>query len=280
MSLKAKHELGQNFLFDDDTIEQIASYGELSATDTVLEIGPGLGSLTSRLCRQAGRVVAVELDIELAKKLKANVAAINKDLYGQDWSDKLEIIEGDFLDYQLTNLPANYKVVANIPYNVTSKIITKLWTSSNPPERAVLLVQYEVAERLVAQPGDLSVLAIATNIYSVINRGIKVPAKLFRPAPKVDSRVVIMKRRPEPLVKIDQVDNFMAVVRAGFSEKRKKLRSSLAVGLSTNKSGAEQLLKEANIDYNKRAQQLTFEEWQRLTDVVCHYKDLGKSVAK
>ena len=259
MLVRPKKELGQNFLFDDGVLLTIASYGELSGDDTVLEIGPGLGTLTSRLCRQAGQVVAVEFDDELAKLLPANVA----ELSGYAVSN-LTVANQDFLGYDLSNLPADYKVVANIPYNITSKIIEKLWSADNKPSLAVLLVQREVAERLAAGAGRLSVLAISAQIFADVELGIKVPAEMFTPAPKVDSQVIIMRRRSEQLVRNDQLEQFFYVVKAGFSEKRKKLRSSLAVGLRTSKAAAEQLLFEADIDPNKRAQELSMDDWKRL----------------
>lgn len=259
MLVRPKKELGQNFLFDDGVLSTIASYGELSGDDTVLEIGPGLGTLTSRLCRQAGQVVAVEFDDELAKLLPANVA----ELSGYAVSN-LTVVNQDFLGYDLSNLPADYKVVANIPYNITSKIIEKLWSADNKPSLAVLLVQREVAERLAAGAGRLSVLAISAQIFADVELGIKVPAEMFTPAPKVDSQVIIMRRRSEQLVRNDQLEQFFYVVKAGFSEKRKKLRSSLAVGLRTSKAAAEQLLLEADIDPNKRAQELSISDWKRL----------------
>lgn len=257
--IQANKSLGQNFLFDEDVLRTIASYGQLTKVDTVLEIGPGLGTLTSQLCSAAGKVVAVEFDDNLADKVVDNVAEI----LGQR-PNNLTVKNEDFLRFDLSQLPTGYKVVANIPYNITSKIIEKLWTADNKPAIAVLLVQKEVAERLASTPGDLSVLAISAQVFAEVGLGAKVPAEMFIPAPKVDSQVVIMKQRPEPLVKSDQLEQFFYVVKAGFSEKRKKLRSSLAMGLRTNKTEAERLLNEADIDPNKRAQELSIGDWKRL----------------
>lgn len=259
MQVQPNKSLGQNFLFDADILSTIAGYGELTKSDVVLEIGPGLGTLTAQLCRQAGRVVAVEYDQNLASQLTDNVT---KSLGHKP--DNLEIINDDILRFNIAKLPANYKVVANIPYNITSKIIEKLWSGDNQPSAAVLLVQREVAERLAAEPGRLSVLAISVQIFSAVSLGIVVPAELFTPVPKVDSQVVIMHRRPQPLINPGQLEQFFYVVKAGFSEKRKKLRSSLAVGLRTNKAEAERLLAEANIDPNKRAQELSIDDWKHL----------------
>lgn len=257
--IQANKSLGQNFLFDEDVLRTIASYGQLTKVDTVLEIGPGLGTLTSQLCSAAGKVVAVEFDDNLADKVIDNVAEI----LGQR-PNNLTVKNEDFLRFDLSQLPTGYKVVANIPYNITSKIIEKLWTTDNKPAIAVLLVQKEVAERLASTPGDLSVLAISAQMFAEVSLGTKVPAEMFIPAPKVDSQVVIMRQRSEPLVKSDQLEQFFYVVKAGFSEKRKKLRSSLAMGLRTNKTEAERLLNEADIDPNKRAQELSIDDWKRL----------------
>lgn len=257
--IQANKSLGQNFLFDEDVLRTIAGYGQLTKVDTVLEIGPGLGTLTSQLCSAAGKVVAVEFDDNLADKVIDNVAEI----LGQR-PNNLTVKNEDFLRFDLSQLPQNYKVIANIPYNITSKIIEKLWTADNKPAIAVLLVQKEVAERLASTPGDLSVLAISAQVFAEVSLGTKVSAEMFIPAPKVDSQVVIMKQRPEPLVKSDQLEQFFYVVKAGFSEKRKKLRSSLAMGLRTNKTEAERLLNEADIDPNKRAQELSIDDWKRL----------------
>ena len=257
--IQANKSLGQNFLFDEDALRTIANYGQLTKVDTVLEIGPGLGTLTSQLCSAAGKVVAVEFDDNLADKVIDNVAEI----LGQR-PNNLTVKNEDFLRFDLSQLPTGYKVVANIPYNITSKIIEKLWTADNKPAIAVLLVQKEVAERLASTPGDLSVLAISAQVFAEVGLGAKVPAEMFIPAPKIDSQVVIMKQRPEPLVKSDQLEQFFYVVKAGFSEKRKKLRSSLAMGLRTNKTEAERLLNEADVDPNKRAQELSIDDWKRL----------------
>lgn len=257
--IQANKSLGQNFLFDEDVLRTIANYGQLTKVDTVLEIGPGLGTLTSQLCSAARKVVAVEFDDNLADKAIDNVAKI----LGQR-PNNLTVKNEDFLRFDLSQLPTGYKVVANIPYNITSKIIEKLWTADNKPTIAVLLVQKEVAERLASTPGDLSVLAISAQVFAEVSLGTKVPAEMFIPAPKVDSQVVIMRQRSEPLVKSDQLEQFFYVVKAGFSEKRKKLRSSLAMGLRTNKTEAERLLNEANIDPNKRAQELSIDDWKRL----------------
>lgn len=261
----ADKSLGQNFLFDDAVLHRIADYAEITPDDEVLEIGPGLGTLTTKLCDRAKHVTAVEFDRRLAPMLLQNIAKWRleyDDLKREP--DNVTVVNMDFLRYDLSQLPRDYKVVANIPYNLTSKIIEKLLTAENPPITIVLLVQKEVAERLAARPGKLSLLAISAQVFATVEKGIKVLAEMFIPAPKVESQVVIMRRREVPLVPRAQQDEFFAMVRAGFSEKRKKLRSSLAVGLKTTKESAEQILTNANIDPNKRAQELSIDDWKLL----------------
>lgn len=268
MKIQANKNLGQNFLFDRAILRQIADYGELGFNDTVLEIGPGLGSLTGQLLRRAGHVVAVEFDTKLAANLRSNINQICIESGQTKLSlDNLEVVNDDILRFDLSKLPANYKVVANIPYNITSKIVEKLWTSNNQPALVVLLVQKEVAERLAAKPGKLSILAISAQVFATVELGMVVPAEMFIPAPKVDSQVVIMRRRNKQLVPADKLEQFFYVVKAGFSEKRKKMRSSLATGLKTNKAEADRLLFEAGIDPNERAQELSIDDWMRLAKI-------------
>lgn len=245
--------LGQHWLSDRDVLAAIAESAQLSANDTVLEIGPGLGTLTSQLLRRAERVVAVEYDADLAAKLPAQFPGT-----------ALEVIHDDILQFDLGSLPSGYIVVANVPYYITSKIVEKLVTSDNPPKRSVLLVQREVALRIAAGPGEMSLLALAAQIYCQAEAGITVPAHYFTPPPKVDSQVVILHQRAQPMVsKLDE-KAFWRVARAGFRAKRKKLRSSISAGLAISKPAAEELLKYSNIDPNSRAEDLSIEDWLRL----------------
>jgi 16S rRNA (adenine1518-N6/adenine1519-N6)-dimethyltransferase len=257
MSLKNKKSLGQHWLRERDVLSRIADYAEIEKKDTVLEIGPGLGTLTSELLRRAEKVIAVEFDHELASKLPAQFPGTN-----------LEVIESDILRFDLTTLPKKYKVVANIPYYITSKIIQLLMESTNPPLDTVILVQKEVAQRLAARPGDMSILAISAQIYAEVYLGDTVPAELFTPPPKVDSQIVILKTREKPLVDDSDLEMFFKVVKAGFSAKRKILRSSLAGGLRLSKVEVEVLLQAAEIDHNYRAEMLSIDDWLRLTKVI------------
>ncbi len=248
-----KKELGQHWLKDPEILAEIAEAAELSPEDTVLEIGPGLGTLTSRLLARAGRVVAVEFDADLARKLP-----------GQFPGKNLEVINQDILQFDLRQLPAGYKVVANVPYYITSKIVEKLMTAENKPSLAVLLVQKEVAQRIAAEPGQMSILAISAQIFAEAELDIEVSRQFFTPPPKVDSQVVVLKTRQQPLVAKDDEKAFFRLVKAGFSAKRKKLRSSLSAGLAISKPEAEQLLKQVNLNPDSRAEDLSIDDWQRL----------------
>lgn len=248
-----KKSLGQHWLKDRPTLEHIADLAEINSDDMVLEIGPGLGTLTSELLRRAGKVIAVEFDPELARKLP-----------GQFPGKNLEVVNEDILNFDLTKLPQNYKVVANVPYYITSKIVQHLMTSPNKPSIAVLLVQKEVAERIAAVPGDMSILAISAQVYATASLGNVVPAALFTPPPKVDSRVVVLHSRDQPLITPEQEKAFFRVVKAGFSAKRKKLRSSMSGGLGIGKDEAETLLAAAGINPDSRAEDLSLDEWLQL----------------
>jgi 16S rRNA (adenine1518-N6/adenine1519-N6)-dimethyltransferase len=245
--------LGQHWLRDRDTLAYIADAADISPTDTVLEIGPGLGTLTSELLRQAGRVVAVEFDSELARKLP-----------GQFPGKNLEVINQDILTFDLSQLPAGYKVVANVPYYITSKIVKLLMTAENKPATVVLLVQKEVAERLAAHAGDMSILAVSAQVFAEVELGDTVPASMFTPPPKVDSAVVTLRTRSSSLVNDTDEKDFFRLVKAGFSAKRKKLRSSLSGGLGISKDQAAEFLAKTGIAPDSRAEDLSIEQWRSL----------------
>lgn len=249
--------LGQHWLRDRDVLAHIADCAELETTDTVLEIGPGLGTLTSELLRRSKNVVAVEFDEELARKLP-----------GQFPGKNLQVVQSDILSFDLSTLPSSYKVVANVPYYITSKIVQLLMTAENKPSVAVLLVQKEVAERLAAKAGDMSILAISAQLFAEVTLGDIVPAALFTPPPKVDSQVVILKTRTQPFLTDVTEKQFFRVVKAGFSAKRKKLRSSFAGGLGVSTEQAEAYLAKAGIDSNARAEAQRLEDWVNLARVV------------
>jgi 16S rRNA (adenine1518-N6/adenine1519-N6)-dimethyltransferase len=248
-----KKELGQHWLHDRDILASITDEADIKQGDTILEIGPGLGTLTSELLRRGAQVVAVEYDSELARKLP-----------GQFPGKDLTVINQDILQFDLAQLPRDYKVVANVPYYITSKIVERLVRAEHRPAVAVLLVQKEVAERLAAKPGDMSLLALSAQLFTNVRLGVFVPRELFTPPPKVDSQVVVLEFLKEPLIPLEDEKAFWRVAHAGFSERRKKLRSSIAAGLHISKPAAEELLRHANIDPGARAEDLSAADWQRL----------------
>lgn len=263
---KPKKELGQHWLRDIKTLDSIVEAANVEAGDTVLEIGPGLGTLTARLLKKGATVVAVEFDRDLAASLHT---ALTKQL-GADATSNLSVIESDILTFDFTQLPTGYKVVANIPYYLTSHLIRILGESSNSPSTAVLLIQKEVAERVCAKPGDMSLLSVSAQVFFEATLNIFVPASLFTPPPKVDSQVLVLEKRQTPIVPVEQQKEFFRLVKAGFGERRKKLRSSLSGGLQISKPEADALLIRADIDGDLRAQALSVADWQKLFTAYKH----------
>ena len=246
--------LGQHWLMDRFILGEIADAADITKDDTVLEIGPGLGTLTSELLKRAKNVIAVEFDRDLAAKLPGQFPGTN-----------LTVVSEDILSFDLESLPKNYIVVANVPYYITSKIVQMLMTAQNKPRTSVLLVQKEVAERIAAKPGDMSILAISAQVYAETELGTEVSREFFTPPPKVDSQAIILKTRKQPLISKDEEREFFRVVKAGFSAKRKKLRSSLSGGLGMSKPDTEAMLHKAGISPDVRAEDLSVEQWKLLT---------------
>lgn len=251
--IAANKTLGQHWLNDEPTLSAICELAQISRTDTVLEIGPGLGSLTKLLVKKSDQVVAVEFDSTLASRLNALEIAKN-----------LRVVSQDILTFDLTTLPKNYKVVANIPYYLTSKLIRVLSESSNPAQTVVLLIQKEVAERVAAQPGQMSLLSVSAQYYWEVSLGPVVVAKLFSPPPKVDSQVIVMTRHQHPLFKNVETQRFFEIVKAGFSSRRKTLLNALSGGLRLTKEQTTALLSHANLDPGLRAQALSLDDWFKL----------------
>lgn len=254
--LRADKSLGQNFLQDETALEAIVSAAQIQPTDTVLEIGPGLGSLTRHLAVSAKRVVAVELDGRLIRPLQAILTP-----YGN-----VRVVHGDILKRTPHELIAesDYIVVANIPYYITSAVIRHLLESQVKPRRVVLTIQKEVAERICAKPGDLSLLALSVQVYGEPRIAARIPAEAFFPKPKVDSAVLCVDMYSSPRIEHDLLETFFKLIKAGFAQKRKTLRNSLAAGLRISPAQAEELLRRANVEPRRRAETLSIEEWQVL----------------
>jgi len=254
--LRPNKKLGQNFLTDQCSLLDVVSAAQIMPSDTILEIGAGLGSLTRLLAQQASRVVAVEVDAGFISILKVILAQY----------PNVEIIHGDILKLDPARLVAEpgYLVVANIPYYITSAIIRHLLDSKCLPGRLVLTVQLEVANRICAQPGDMSLLALSVQVFGRPTKAAHIPAKAFFPPPEVDSAVVCVEVFPEPLVPLTHIDRFFLLAKAGFSQKRKTLRNSISGGMGWNKDKTEQLLLSSGIDPLRRAETLSLEEWYQL----------------
>lgn len=266
--LRADKSLGQNFLQDSFALEKIVAAAEIKPMDTVLEIGPGLGSLTRYLAASAKQVVTVELDQELIPPLQTAIAPYQN----------VRVIHGNILELSPQELisETGYLVVANIPYYITSAVIRHLLAQSpkgesdQRPRRIVLTIQKEVAERICAKPGDMSLLALSVQVYGKPNITAKIPREAFFPVPKVDSAVLTIDIYPEPQIKPELLDQFFKLIKAGFSQKRKTLRNSLSAGLHIAPNNVVEILTNVNIDPQRRAETLSLEEWEKLCIAIKH----------
>ena len=263
--LRARKGLGQHFLIDEEVLKRITSAAELDPADIVIEVGPGLGILTGELAQQAGGVIAIELDDKLAALLKQTMASFNN----------ITVINGDVLKIEpadlITEPKAGYKVVANLPYYITSPVLRHFLEASAKPKVMVVMVQKEVAEAITAKPGEMSLLSVSVQFYGEPRIMGYVPAKCFYPAPKVDSAILRIALYPQPRVAVDEA-SFFALVRAGFTAPRKQILNSLAQGLGVPKTEVLSLLERADIVSQRRAETLTLEEWARLWQV---FKEKG-----
>jgi len=226
----------------------------------VLEIGAGLGNLTCHLAETANRITAVETDRRLFPLLKQACAAF----------DNITLVEGDIMRIALDQLqlPADYLVVANIPYYLTSALLRRLLEAQKKPRRIVLTVQQEVAHRICAAEGDLSLLAISVRVYGSASIAFHIPAGAFYPQPEVDSAVIRIDLYDTPLVESGKLDEFFALAKAGFGQKRKTLLNSISAGMGWDKQRAGETLSQAGIKPERRAQTLTLQEWAALARTV------------
>jgi len=249
--------LGQNFLIDRHVLSKLISAAEVSSDDIVLEIGAGLGILTQALAEHARQVVAVEIDPRLTSFLQAELAQCSN----------VEIVQGDILRLELAKLvPARpghspFKVVANIPYYITSAVLRYLLEAEPRPSLIVLMVQHQVAHRLTAQPGDMSLLSVSVQFYGRPRLVSRVSAEAFYPRPKVDSQIIRLEPHQQLPLPKDAVGPFFQLVRAGFAQKRKQLHNTLVRGLCLPAPQIVQLLRTAGIDETRRAETLSLDEW-------------------
>jgi 16S rRNA (adenine1518-N6/adenine1519-N6)-dimethyltransferase len=254
--LRPDHRLGQNFLIDPAALERVVQAAELDPQDTVLEIGAGIGTLTSRLARSAGRVVAVEIDRRLIEPLLEGVRPF----------PGVQVVHADALQLDLTALMRGepFRVVANIPYQITSHLLRRLMEMPQGPDRVVLTLQAEVVDRITAQAGEMSLLALSVQVYGLARRVAHIPAGAFFPAPEVDSAVLRIDRHPRPAIAPEQIPAFFRVARAGFQQRRKQLHNALSAGLGLGAAEVAGLLARAAVRPDVRAQELTLADWERI----------------
>ena len=255
---RPRKSLGQHFLTDSRVLDRIIAASDLSPSSVVLEVGPGRGALTRRLARSAGRVVVVEMDDTLAVALPARL----------DYPPNLVVVHADARTVDFPALigagagaDTPYRVVANLPYYAASPIIRRFLESDTKPELMVVMVQQEVAQSMLARPGKMGILSVATQFYAVPRLVCNVPARAFRPAPKVASSVVRLDVRQNPAVDVASPDGFFAIVRAGFAAPRKQLRNSLSQGLGIAAADAGRILDAIGLDGRRRPETLNLEEW-------------------
>jgi 16S rRNA (adenine1518-N6/adenine1519-N6)-dimethyltransferase len=262
--MHAKKSLGQHFLKSDKALKSIVNAGEIGADDLVLEIGPGRGALTERLMILAGKVIAVEKDDNLYEELKEKYA-------GEIGKSRLDLVHGDILEFDPNLLKFykdfTYKLVANIPYNITGAILEKFLSAEYQPECMVLLVQKEVAERIVARDGKESILSISVKVYGKPKLVEKVLAGSFAPAPRVDSAIIAIYEISKGFFDGFSEETFFKMLRTGFAAKRKKLSSNLAKIYP--KLEVEDAMLALGLDPNIRAEDLTVDDWQKLAQRLC-----------
>lgn len=254
-ALQPKKSLGQNFLHDPNALDKIVASADLKPTDTVLEIGPGTGQLTHHLAQVAQRVVCVEIDTRFQPILEAEFAD----------QPHVEFVWGDFLSFEPAALAGDdFVVVANVPYYITSAILRHLLEQRVRPRRLVMTIQLEVAERICAKPNDMSLLAVSVQYYGKATIASKLNAAVFWPRPDVDSAVLRVDTYPTPPVDAPSDAAFFRMVKAGFSQKRKQLKNSLAATLRWGSEELTALSAASGVDLTRRAETLTLKEWAAL----------------
>ena len=261
--LRPSKKLGQHFLVNPGVLSRILEAAELSPADAVLEIGAGLGVLSLALAPRVGRLVAVEFDRGVAALLRETLSSYRN----------AEVVEGDILEMDVPALMGygkdvhgrgEYKVVANLPYYITSPIMRRLLEARVWPRLLVLMVQKEVAQRIVAGPGNMSLLAVSVQFYGRPSIAGYVSPGSFSPPPKVESAILKIETYAKPAGGVVDTEGFFKVVQAGFGQRRKQLRNALAAGLTVSSDQAAEILRKAGIDERRRAEELSIDEWVRL----------------
>lgn len=257
-NIRPKKSFGQNFLTDPSILSKIVREAEVKRSDTVLEIGPGPGTLTQHLIEKSKKVIAVEVDERMVSLL------VEKKLNHQN----LDVIHKDILEVDIDSLVGvePYLAVANVPYYITSAIFRHLLNTINQPTRIVFTVQKEVAERICELDGSSSLLSLSIRVYGKPRILFYIPASAFTPQPKVDSAVLRVDMYPESLVSRDNLEDFFRITKAGFSQKRKTLKNSLSGGLAKSSNLVDRWLVSAGIDPIRRAETLSINEWRSLIE--------------
>lgn len=267
-NIKANKRLGQNFLVNDNAIQEIVNAAGISAEDLIIEIGPGLGTLTSKLLEKAGKVIAVELDENMIKiledrfKLYENFILINEDILKIDLK---KLIEENINDLK------NVKIVANLPYYITTPIIMKLLEDRLNINSITVMVQKEVADRIAEKPGEKlsGAITYSVNYYAIPEKVTLVGKESFIPSPEVDSEVIKLNIRKEPPVKVENEEMFFKLIKVSFMQRRKTLLNALTnSGLITNKEKLKQVLEKMNLDLNIRGEKLTLEQYAKLANLI------------
>lgn len=250
--------MGQNFLIDRNILNKIITASDLKNTDIVLEVGPGIGVLTQQLAKNASKVIAIEKDHDMINILNETLAGFKN----------IEVIEGDALEVIKSSSYKAYKVIANIPYYLTSHLIRVLLELKNPPKEIVLLIQKEVAQRICAKPPHMNLLAVSVQYYATPKTISYVSKNCFLPAPKVDSAIIKITPHPKTLLAPSSQnfsdEEFFKIVKAGFSHARKQLINNLSKELKMERLVAEKWLLQNNIKPNQRAETLLVEDWKNL----------------
>lgn len=265
--------MGQNFLIDRDALASIVEAAHLEPTDVVIEVGPGPGVLTWELLERVGNVIAVELDKRLAEHVR--------DTYSNNFKTRgtLHVVQGNILKLSPATLLSYvtslchtdtsalaYKVVANLPYAITAPVLRHFLEDATPPQSMVLLLQWEVAERITAAPGDLSILAHAVQLYAQPEIIGRVPADSFLPRPAIDSAIVRVTRHPVPAIPVDAIPHVFRIIKAGFSQPRKKLSNALPGGLAAAgtpiaRERVVHAMQQAGVSPDRRAETVSLREW-------------------
>ena len=257
-----KKSLGQHWLKDKASLESICQAVEVKAGDNILEIGPGTGELTKVLTSLDAKVIALEFDESLVEPLQQKFAGTST-----------QIVQGDIRTFDLTKLPAGYKIVANIPYYLTAYLLRLLTETSNQPTAASILVQKEVAERVASQPGQMSFISVAAQLYYEVELGPVIKTEMFTPPPKVDSQVLVLNKLDQPRFKDVDYERLLKFVKAGFAQPRKTLTNNLSSLLIVDRSIIETWLAEIDLKITVRAQELSLETWHNLF-IICARSDL------